>query len=68
MRNRRSGVCYRCGGLVPPGAGHFERVTEDQRRKWPGAILPEWLVQHADCARRWRGTDQHYIHKDQRDA
>lgn len=25
MRNRFQGTCYRCGGHVAKGAGHFER-------------------------------------------
>lgn len=38
MRNKYAGSCYRCGKLVSPGQGHFER---DQGG---------WKVQHADCA------------------
>lgn len=45
MRNRYPGTCYRCGGVVPAGAGHFERQF--------GA----WKVQHAECAVKYRGTD-----------
>jgi hypothetical protein len=44
MRNRFRGVCYRCGGIVEPGAGHFERQAG------------RWLTQHAACAIRYRGT------------
>lgn len=42
MRNRYSGKCYRCGGHVAAGAGHFERHSGS------------WRVQHADCAIKHR--------------
>lgn len=45
MRNKYSGVCYRCGGNVVPLEGHFEKQ---------GRV---WLVQHADCAIKYRGTE-----------
>ena len=38
MRNRFPGTCYRCGGHVAKGAGHFERHQGG------------WRTQHADCA------------------
>lgn len=38
MRNRYPGTCYRCGGHVAKGAGHFERHQGG------------WRTQHADCA------------------
>lgn len=38
MRNKYAGVCYRCHGNVPAGAGHFERHQG------------KWRTQHADCA------------------
>lgn len=44
MRNRYPGTCYRCGDLVAPGDGHFERLGG------------RWRTQHADCAIKWRGT------------
>jgi hypothetical protein len=37
MRNRFAGPCYRCGGNVPAGAGHFERTGH------------KWRVIHAKC-------------------
>lgn len=43
MRNSYRGVCYRCGQIVAPRAGHFER----KRGKW--------LTQHAECAIAYRG-------------
>ena len=46
MRNRYPGTCYRCGDIVAVNDGHFERV--------PGV---GWAVQHADCARAYRGTE-----------
>lgn len=42
MRNRYPGTCYRCGGHVEKGEGHFERHQGD------------WRTQHADCAIRAR--------------
>ena len=38
MRNKYAGKCYRCGEMVNPGDGHFERR--------PGG----WRTQHASCA------------------
>lgn len=38
MRNKYAGICYRCHGNVPAGAGHFERHQG------------KWRTQHADCA------------------
>lgn len=38
MRNKYAGVCYRCHGNVPAGAGYFERHQG------------KWRIQHADCA------------------
>lgn len=42
MRNKYAGTCYRCGGHVAPGAGHFERHNGG------------WRTQHADCAIKGR--------------
>lgn len=47
MRNKYRGNCYRCGAIVEAGQGHFERDRQ----------LKTWLVQHADCAIKYRGTD-----------
>ena len=44
MRNKYPGTCYRCGGHVAAGAGHFERFRSG------------WRVQHAECAIKHRGT------------
>lgn len=44
MRNKYSGICYRCGENVPPGEGHFERFRGS------------WRTQHASCAIKFRGT------------
>ena len=38
MRNKYPGECYRCGGHVAKGEGHFERHKGG------------WRVQHASCA------------------
>lgn len=48
MRNKYQGTCFRCGGVVEPGKGHFQKVSAG------------WLVQHAECAIKWRGTKHHY--------
>lgn len=61
MRNQVGGRCYRCGEWVKPGDGHVERVEEAQARKWPGATLPKWLVQHALCATKYTRTPRHYL-------
>jgi len=46
MRNKYRGTCYRCGEVVEPGEGHFEK--DESKRKW--------LTQHAECAIAFRGT------------
>jgi hypothetical protein len=70
MSNRFAGICYRCGKIVEPGAGVFEKVSAAQNKwqhkKWPGVTLPKWLTQHHDCAVQWRGTAQHYQFNDLR--
>ena len=43
MRNKYAGPCYRCGEMVAPGEGHFERYQGG------------WRTQHAACAILWRG-------------
>jgi hypothetical protein len=48
MRNQFSGFCFRCGDSVRPGDGHFQKAGSGNRVKW--------LVQHKDCAIRWRGA------------
>ena len=62
MRNQYPGTCYRCGEEVPAGAGHFERRTAQNAAKWPGKPLPQWLLQHASCAVRYRGTNVHHAY------
>ena len=42
MRNRYSGICYRCNVEVKPQAGHFERYKGG------------WRTIHAGCAIRQR--------------
>jgi hypothetical protein len=51
MRNKYPGICYRCGKRVKPKEGHFERYFSG------------WRIQHADCAIKYRGTNQHYRNK-----
>lgn len=63
MRNKHPGICYRCGGFVGVGEGHFERVSRVHFKKWPGfSHASRWLIQHAECADRYYKTDVHYIH------
>ncbi|PER55777.1 hypothetical protein CN495_08470 [Bacillus thuringiensis] len=38
VRNKYAGTCYRCGGHVGVGEGHFERYKGG------------WRTQHASCA------------------
>ena len=42
MRNRYAGVCYKCGTLVPPGFGFFEK----NRGQFVGG---KWRVQCVNC-------------------
>lgn len=49
MRNAYAGNCYRCGLLVPEGAGYFEKI---RREDWkPG--MGKWRTQH--CYRTHNG-------------
>lgn len=58
MRNQFPGTCYRCGKRVEPFKGHFERVTESQIEKLGESVRSKkWLLQHAQCAIDYRGTD-----------
>ena len=45
MRNKYPGICYRCGKMVEPGDGHFERYGKG------------WRIQHAKCTIKYRGTN-----------
>ncbi len=40
MRNKYAGICYKCGKIVEPGQGYFERKNNG------------WRVQHAEHAKR----------------
>lgn len=61
-RNKFPGACYRCGGTVPANEGHFERITYSHRKKWNAPELRGWLIQHATCAIKYRGTDVHCLY------
>lgn len=54
MRNKYKGICYRCGEVVLPGEGHFEKKVGTKN---------SWRVQHASCAIKYRGTKVHYRDK-----
>lgn len=45
MRNKFSGVCYRCKKWVPKGEGHFER----SKIKKGLLLVSGWRVIHAEC-------------------
>ena len=62
MRNKFPGTCYRCGGHVAAGEGHFERKSASTWRNNPEKAnsVPfgqHWLIQHANCAIEHRGTN-----------
>lgn len=40
MRNKYKGICYRCGKVVEPRQGHFEKIQ---------GTANQWRVQHAEC-------------------
>lgn len=61
MRNKFPGTCYRCGKQVPAGEGHFERAPASRMTMAERARGAKFRVQHADCAIKYRGTDQHYL-------
>lgn len=61
VRNKIAARCYRCGKHCEPGTGHVEIVTDAQKKKWPNAThWTKWLVQHEECAVKYRGTKVHY--------
>lgn len=63
MRNEHPGTCYRCGGYVDRRDGHFERTSQKVHgKRWPGVDLPKWLLQHSDCAVKYRGTAVHHLY------
>jgi len=63
MPNRYPAPCYRCGKIVEPGAGVFEKFGRVQRKKWPNAPYGvKWQVQHHECAKRWSGTARHHLY------
>lgn len=66
MPNRFAGTCYRCGKIVAPGEGVFERVGHRQKRKFNYQLKERWLTQHHECAIEWRGTAHHYLYNDLR--
>lgn len=63
MRNRFGGQCYRCGLYVSPGEGHFERLNQKKRDRLGIPYQIKWLIQHANCAIKFRGTDTHTCQK-----
>jgi len=65
VRNQFPGRCFRCGGRVEAGEGHFERVSiaRLQALRLPVITKNRWLTQHADCAITWRGSN-HSINND----
>jgi hypothetical protein len=68
MRNRFPGYCYRCGALVKPNEGHFERLGDRRLNKLGEYVRgKKWLLQHAACAIKFRGTDQVFVRKTKAD-
>jgi hypothetical protein len=55
MRNRFKGFCYRCGGVVEAGDGHYQLNQKQSENKRFWGI--KWLTQHAECAIQYRETD-----------
>ena len=61
MRNTFKGTCYRCGGVVEPRQGHFERREKGKFPKLPYGS--KWVMQHAECAKKYRGEDYPNIYR-----
>jgi uncharacterized UPF0146 family protein len=59
MRNRYAAICYRCGKMVEVGQGHFQKSQKNIKVRFAS----KWLTQHAECARKYFGTDHCYIIK-----
>ncbi len=61
MRNKYVDKCYRCGEMVPIGAGFFETVDKNNRRRLGlEGTRRKWVTQHAHCAIKYRGTQHTY--------
>lgn len=63
MRNSYAGSCVICGRQVAVGAGYFERVTFDTRRRYPethGRVRGQWALRCRACVgkghKRMAGT------------
>lgn len=62
--NKFEDVCYRCGKIVQAKAGLLDYCSFPGLR-WPKLRgLKNWsLVEHQECAEKYKGTDIHYRYK-----
>lgn len=63
--NELRGKCFRCGKMVEPFQGELIRPTQEHFKAWPllPRKRPSLLVEHFDCAARFKGTFTHYIYQ-----
>lgn len=64
MINKYEGVCYRCGKMVPAKEGLLN-FCDIPGMRWPELRgLKNWpLVEHTDCAEKYKGTDIHHLYQ-----
>lgn len=60
--NQFPSTCYRCGKKVAAGEGEVSYAKHDHRVAWPqiARLRNITLVEHLDCARRYKGTFVHF--------
>jgi hypothetical protein len=60
--NRFRATCYRCGKPVEPEKGLLEFPSFEQIEAWSGGVQRKVaLVEHPECAEKFRGTFVHYL-------
>jgi len=53
LRNKFEGICYRCNKKVEINKGNFELLPKNKRY----FFKKKWIIQHAECTGKFRGTD-----------
>lgn len=61
MRNRFAGKCYRCGEIVEPGTGFFEKTDPKRAARLGLSTTSKFLTQHKECSVKWYGTTHTYL-------
>lgn len=59
--NTFAAKCIRCGGRVEAEQGTYRHANHDDRKLWPSLPYRSVvLVEHIDCAAKYRSTDTHW--------